>query len=60
MPKKSYYVERREKEIENEIKAYINSHGGLAYKIHGGDLYQETGIPDLLVCWNRIVFRYRS
>lgn len=23
MPKKSYYVERREKEIENEIKQYI-------------------------------------
>lgn len=56
MPKKSYYVERREKEIENEIKKYIADHGGLAYKIHGGDLYQETGIPDLLVCWNGLFF----
>jgi len=56
MPKKSYYVERREKEIENEIKQYIAEDGGLAYKIHGGDLYQETGIPDLLVCWRGLFF----
>lgn len=60
MPKKSYYVERREKEIENEIKQYIAEDGGLAYKIHGGDLYQETGIPDLLVCWKGLFFRDRS
>lgn len=56
MPKKSYYVERREKEIEDEIKKYIAEDGGLAYKIHGGDLYQETGIPDLLVCWKGLFF----
>lgn len=56
MAKKSYYVERREKEIENEIKQYIAEDGGLAYKIHGGDLYQETGIPDLLVCWKGLFF----
>lgn len=36
--------------IENEIKNYIKELGGLCYKIHGGDLYQETGIPDLLCC----------
>lgn len=46
----------REKIIENEIKQYIKEHGGLAYKIHGGDLYQETGIPDLLVCWEGLFF----
>lgn len=40
-----------EKKIENSIKNYITTQGGLVYKIHGGDLYQETGIPDLLVCW---------
>lgn len=56
MPKKSYYVERHEKEIENEIKQYIAEDGGLAYKIHGGDLYQEAGIPDLLVCWKGLFF----
>lgn len=51
-----YYKERREKQIETEIKQYIKDHGGLCYKIHGGDLYQETGIPDLLVCWKGLFF----
>ena len=50
------YIAHKEKIIENEIKDYIAEHGGLAYKIHGGDLYQETGIPDLLVCWNGLFF----
>lgn len=52
----SNYQSRKEKEIENEIKAYIKEHGGLCYKIHGGDLYQETGIPDLLCCWGGLFF----
>ena len=52
----SKYKPHREKEIENEIKAYITSQGGLCYKIHGGDLYQETGIPDLLCCWKGLFF----
>ena len=56
MGNKSYYEKRREKEIENEIKAYIAAHGGLCYKIHGGDLYQENGIPDLLCCWGGLFF----
>ena len=46
----------REKIIENEIKAYITACGGLPYKIHGGDLYQESGIPDILACWNGLFF----
>ena len=50
------YQSRREKEIENEIKAYIKACGGLCYKIHGGDLYQESGIPDLLCCWGGVFF----
>lgn len=50
------YTPRNEKKIENEIKKYITSRGGLCYKIHGGDLYQETGIPDLLVCWKGLFF----
>ena len=53
---KSYYKARHEKEIETEIKEYITSLGGLCYKIHGGDLYQETGIPDLLCCWGGLFF----
>lgn len=44
------YTPHKEKEIENSIKEYIKECGGLCYKIHGGDLYQETGIPDLLCC----------
>lgn len=47
---------RDEKKIENEIKAYITVCGGLPYKIHGGDLYQETGIPDILACWGGLFF----
>lgn len=53
---KNKYIEHKEKEIENEIKTYIASRGGLCYKIHGGDLYQETGIPDLLCCWGGLFF----
>lgn len=52
----SSYKPHNEKKIENEIKAYIKSRGGLCYKIHGGDLYQETGIPDLLCCWGGLFF----
>ena len=48
----SKYVPRNEKKVETEIKEYITNLGGLCYKIHGGDLYQETGIPDLLCCLN--------
>ena len=50
------YKKRNEKNIENEIKSYIKECGGLCYKIHGGDLYQETGIPDLLCCWHGLFF----
>lgn len=52
----SNYQTREEKRIENEIKAYIKECGGLCYKIHGGDLYQESGIPDLLCCWGGLFF----
>lgn len=54
--KKSYYIKRDEKSVEDEIKQYIRECGGLCYKIHGGDLYQETGIPDLLCCWKGLFF----
>lgn len=56
MGSNKYYREREEKRIENEIKEYIKSCGGLCYKIHGGDLYQESGIPDLLCCWGGLFF----
>lgn len=47
---------QNEKAIENSIKKYITEHGGLCYKIHGGDLYQENGIPDILACWGGLFF----
>ena len=50
------YKPHKEKKIEDEIKQFIKEHGGLCYKIHGGDLYQETGIPDLLCCWHGLFF----
>lgn len=50
------YLPHREKKIEDEIKKFISEHGGLCYKIHGGDLYQETGIPDILACWKGLFF----
>lgn len=52
----SNYKPRDEKSVEDQIKEYIKSCGGLCYKIHGGDLYQETGIPDLLCCWGGLFF----
>lgn len=52
----SDYQTHHEKAIENEIKEYITSLGGLCYKIHGGDIYQEAGIPDLLCCWGGLFF----
>ena len=50
------YKPHKEKQIEDEIKQFIKEHGGLCYKIHGGDLYQESGIPDLLCCWGGLFF----
>ena len=50
------YKPHQEKKYENEIKEYITNLGGLCYKIHGGDLYQETGIPDLLCCIKGLFF----
>ena len=52
----SNYKPRDEKSVEDQIKEYIKNCGGLCYKIHGGDLYQETGIPDLLCCWGGLFF----
>jgi len=52
----SKYTAHKEKEIESEIKQFIKRNGGLCYKIHGGDLYQENGIPDLLCCWKGLFF----
>jgi hypothetical protein len=33
------------------IRKAIEERGGCCFKIHGGDPFQEVGIPDLLVCF---------
>ena len=39
-----------EKAIENQIKKYLTSIGAYWEKIHGGSIYQSSGIPDLIAC----------
>lgn len=40
-----------EARLIKKVKALIERKGGRPFKIHGGDPMQETGIPDLLVCY---------
>lgn len=40
-----------EARLIKKAKALIVQKGGRPFKIHGGDPMQETGIPDLLVCY---------
>jgi len=38
--------------LVTRIKKWIESKGGVVYNIHGGDNFQEMGIPDLLCCFH--------
>ncbi|RLK63174.1 VRR-NUC domain-containing protein [Atopobacter sp. AH10] len=40
-----------EKQVENKIKNYLASIGAYFEKIHGGSVYQASGIPDILACY---------
>jgi VRR-NUC domain len=40
-----------ERRIAKKIRQWVLDRGGVAYNIHGGDNFQEAGIPDLLCCW---------
>ncbi|MGG3987713.1 VRR-NUC domain-containing protein [Bacillus smithii] len=40
-----------EKQIENQIKRYLDSIGAYYLKVHGS-MYQPAGIPDILACIN--------
>lgn len=41
-----------ESRLVKKIRSWIESEGGVVFKIHGGDNpFQEAGIPDLLCCW---------
>lgn len=41
---------KSEKQIENEIKHYLNEIGAYHVKIHGSS-FQKPGIPDILACY---------
>lgn len=40
-----------EGKLAARVKQALEAEGALVYNIHGGDGFQEAGIPDLLVCW---------
>jgi Holliday junction resolvase len=40
-----------EKQIENQIKKYLESIGAYFIKVHGS-MFQRAGIPDILCCIN--------
>lgn len=41
----------KEKTIENQIKKWLEQHGYWWMKVHG-DIYQKSGVPDILACIN--------
>jgi hypothetical protein len=41
-----------ERRLVNSIRAYLEGKDAWVFKVHGGDNpFQESGVPDLLVCW---------
>ena len=36
--------------LVRRVRTWLIDQGAVVYKIHGGDNYQEEGIPDLLCC----------
>lgn len=41
-----------EKKVEGEIKKYLDRIGAYYEKIHGGSIFQSSGIPDIIACIN--------
>lgn len=41
----------KERDLQKLIKDYVISKGAYVENIHGGSIYQASGIPDLLVCY---------
>lgn len=41
----------REKDLQKLIKDYAIDKGAYIENIHGGSIYQASGIPDLLACY---------
>lgn len=40
-----------EGKLKKQIKSYLQGRGAVVWAIHGGDPFQEAGIPDLVGCW---------
>ncbi len=49
-----------EKNFENKVKAFLKDKGAWVLKYWGGAAYTKSGIPDLLVCFRRVVFGNRT
>lgn len=43
-----------ESRLNKSIKAYLKGKGAKVIKIHGGDNFQEEGLPDMIVCYQGI------
>lgn len=44
-------AQTKEKQIENQIKKWLEQQGYWWMKVHG-DLFQKAGVPDILACIN--------
>lgn len=44
-------MKQTEKQIENQIKKWLDKQGYWWMKVHG-DLFQKSGVPDILACIN--------
>lgn len=44
-------AQKKEKQIENQIKKWLEQQGYWWMKVHG-DLFQKAGVPDILACIN--------
>lgn len=40
-----------EKQVENQIKKWLEQHGYWYFKVHGGP-FQKVGVPDIIACIN--------
>lgn len=40
-----------ESRLVANIRTYLERRGACVFKIHGGDPFQEVGIPDILCCY---------
>jgi len=49
--KGEYMAQIKEKTIENQIKKWLESQGYWWMKVHG-DMFQKSGVPDILACIN--------